>query len=171
MYPPTPVIVVSSATISNVWLDIIDSEASQPEENAPEGDSTAAEPSAASTAPEAATGTEEASEDEPGMWEETFKSHTDSKPYGPTSVGVDISFPGSRFVYGIPEHADDFALKVTKLVWTRQWNWKWMIHCCNYFPQTRGMDPYRLYNTDVFEYELSSPMALYGAVPFMVAKK
>ena len=33
------------------------------------------------------------------------------------------------------------------------------------------MDPYRLYNTDVFEYELSSPMALYGAVPFMVAKK
>lgn len=53
-------------------------------------------------------------EEEPGLWEETFKSHVDSKPYGPTSVGVDISFPGSRHVYGIPEHADSFALKQTK---------------------------------------------------------
>ncbi|XP_032796469.2 neutral alpha-glucosidase AB isoform X2 [Daphnia magna] len=87
-------------------------------------------------------------EEEPGLWEETFKSHVDSKPYGPTSVGVDISFPGSRHVYGIPEHADTFALK-----------------------QTRNGDPYRLYNTDVFEYELYNPMALYGAVPFMMAKR
>ena len=55
-------------------------------------------------------------EDEPGMWEETFKSHTDSKPFGPTSVGVDVSFPAARFVYGIPEHADNFALKSTKYV-------------------------------------------------------
>lgn len=52
--------------------------------------------------------------EEPGLWEETFKSHVDSKPFGPTSVGVDISFPGSRHVYGIPEHADSFALKQTK---------------------------------------------------------
>lgn len=52
--------------------------------------------------------------EEPGLWEETFKSHVDSKPLGPTSVGVDISFPGSRHVYGIPEHADTFALKQTK---------------------------------------------------------
>ncbi|XP_057364594.1 neutral alpha-glucosidase AB-like isoform X2 [Daphnia carinata] len=87
-------------------------------------------------------------EEEPGLWEETFKSHVDSKPYGPTSVGVDISFPGSRHVYGIPEHADTFALK-----------------------QTKNGDPYRLYNTDVFEYELYNPMALYGAVPFMMAKR
>jgi alpha 1,3-glucosidase len=33
---------------------------------------------------------------------------------GPSSVGVDISFPGFENVYGIPEHADDFALKTTK---------------------------------------------------------
>ena len=57
---------------------------------------------------------EKLEEDEPGMWEETFKSHVDSKPYGPTSVGVDISFPGSKHVYGIPEHADTFSLKQTK---------------------------------------------------------
>ena len=33
---------------------------------------------------------------------------------GPTSVGLDISFPGYEFVYGIPEHADTLALKSTK---------------------------------------------------------
>ena len=35
---------------------------------------------------------------------------------GPTSVGLDISFPGYEFVYGIPEHADTLALKSTKYV-------------------------------------------------------
>ena len=32
-------------------------------------------------------------------------------------------------------------------------------------------DPYRLYNSDVFEYELDSPMTLYGAIPFMHAHR
>ena len=32
-----------------------------------------------------------------------------------------------------------------------------------------GGDPYRLYNLDVFEYELDNPMALYGSIPFMYA--
>ena len=59
---------------------------------------------------------EKPEEDESGMWEETWKSHVDSKPYGPTSVGVDISFPGSKHVYGLPEHADSFVLKQTKYV-------------------------------------------------------
>ena len=30
-------------------------------------------------------------------------------------------------------------------------------------------EPYRLYNFDVFEYELDQTMALYGHVPFMMA--
>ncbi|XP_013399270.1 neutral alpha-glucosidase AB isoform X2 [Lingula anatina] len=84
--------------------------------------------------------------EEPDMWEESFKGHSDSKPNGPTSVGIDISFPGFEQVYGIPEHADSLALRSTK-----------------------DMDPYRLYNLDVFEYELDSPAALYGAVPVMLA--
>ncbi|XP_038066335.1 neutral alpha-glucosidase AB-like isoform X2 [Patiria miniata] len=84
--------------------------------------------------------------EEPGMWEETFKTHKDSKPKGPESVGVDFSFPGFAHVYGIPEHADTFALKTTV-----------------------STDPYRLYNLDVFEYELYNPMALYGSVPYMLA--
>ena len=35
----------------------------------------------------------------------------------------------------------------------------------------RNTDPYRLYNLDVFEYELNNPMALYGSVPVMLAHK
>ncbi|ESO91975.1 hypothetical protein LOTGIDRAFT_217135 [Lottia gigantea] len=89
---------------------------------------------------------EEKKEDETGMWEETFKTFTDSKPHGPSSIGIDVSFPGFENVYGIPEHADTMALKTTK-----------------------STDPYRLFNLDVFEYDLYNPMALYGAVPLMYA--
>lgn len=88
---------------------------------------------------------------------ESFGGHTDNKPHGTfqdhyfvssctlgaTSIGLDMMFPGSKHVYGIPEHATDFAIK-----------------------DTRGgsgySEPYRLYNLDVFEYELDEPMALYG---------
>jgi alpha 1,3-glucosidase len=51
--------------------------------------------------------------DDPTMWEETFKSHTDSKPHGPESVGMDVSFVGYEHVFGIPQHADHFALRST----------------------------------------------------------
>ncbi|XP_056135178.1 neutral alpha-glucosidase AB isoform X4 [Lampris incognitus] len=83
---------------------------------------------------------------EDGMWEETFKSHSDSKPNGPSSISLDFSLPGVEHVYGIPEHADTLKLKTTD-----------------------GGEPYRLYNLDVFQYELYNPMALYGAVPVMLA--
>ncbi|OAF65383.1 hypothetical protein A3Q56_06918, partial [Intoshia linei] len=46
----------------------------------------------------------------------------------------------------IPEHTDSFALKDT----------------------TNG-EPYRLYNLDVFEYELNSRMAIYGSIPYIIA--
>ncbi|KAF4519178.1 hypothetical protein B566_EDAN008241 [Ephemera danica] len=81
-----------------------------------------------------------------GAWQENFKSHHDSKPLGPSSVGLDFSFPGADYAYGIPEHSDSFALKATK-----------------------DTDPYRLYNLDVFEYELDNGMALYGSIPFLFA--
>ncbi|CAF1341722.1 unnamed protein product [Rotaria sordida] len=91
--------------------------------------------------------TENNTEDnEDGMWEETFKSHHDSKPNGPSSIGVDINFLNFENVYGIPEHADAFSLR-----------------------STHDTDPYRLYNLDIFEYDIKNPMALYGAVPYMLA--
>ena len=49
-----------------------------------------------------------------GFWEESFRGHHDSKPFGPASVGMDISFPGSQHLYGLPEHASSMALKTTK---------------------------------------------------------
>ncbi|CAF1299702.1 unnamed protein product [Adineta ricciae] len=85
-------------------------------------------------------------ENEEGMWEETFKSHKDPKPYGPSSIGVDINFLNFENVYGIPEHADAFSLR-----------------------STHDTDPYRLFNVDVFEYDIQNPMALYGSVPYMLA--
>lgn len=91
--------------------------------------------------------------DQPGMWEESFGSHHDSKPNGPTAVGVDVSFPFATSAYGIPEHATSHSLAPT---------------------DSLG-EPYRLYNLDVFEYELgwqakdASAMALYGSIPFLLA--
>uniref|UniRef100_A0A3Q3EL20 Glucosidase II alpha subunit b n=1 Tax=Labrus bergylta TaxID=56723 RepID=A0A3Q3EL20_9LABR len=89
---------------------------------------------------------EEEEKEEEGMWEETFKSHSDGKPNGPSAISLDFSWPGVEHVYGIPEHADTLRLKTTD-----------------------NGDPYRLYNLDVFQYELYNPMALYGAVPVMLA--
>lgn len=81
-------------------------------------------------------------DEEPGSWEESFREFNDSKPNGPEAVAGDFTFHNAEVLFGIPEHADSFALKVTA-----------------------GLEPYRLYNLDVFEYELDSRMALYGSVP------
>ncbi|PCH35732.1 glycoside hydrolase family 31 protein [Wolfiporia cocos MD-104 SS10] len=90
-------------------------------------------------------------EEEDGYWEEKFNTWTDSKPKGPESLSVDITFPNHGHVYGIPQHATRLSL-----------------------PTTRGADahysdPYRLYNADVFEYLADSPMSLYGSIPVMHA--
>lgn len=63
-------------------------------------------------------------------------------------MGVDISFPGALRAYGLPEHGDNLPLRTTG---------------------PGVSEPYRLYNLDVFEYELDSTMAIYGAVPVLYA--
>ncbi|TKS72276.1 Neutral alpha-glucosidase AB [Collichthys lucidus] len=93
------------------------------------------------------TAKEEEEKVEDGMWEETFKSHSDGKPNGPSAISLDFSLPGVEHVYGIPEHAESLRLKTTD-----------------------NGDPYRLYNLDVFQYELYNPMALYGSVPTVFGK-
>eukprot|EP00613_Pedinella_sp_CCMP2098_P070138 CAMPEP_0171921638 /NCGR_PEP_ID=MMETSP0993-20121228/20470_1 /TAXON_ID=483369 /ORGANISM="non described non described, Strain CCMP2098" /LENGTH=937 /DNA_ID=CAMNT_0012559095 /DNA_START=98 /DNA_END=2911 /DNA_ORIENTATION=+ len=86
-----------------------------------------------------------------GFWEESFGGHQDSKPYGPSSVGMDISFPGSSHIYGLPEHASSMTLKTTT------------------GPDSHYKEPYRMYTLDVFEYELDEPMALYGSIPMIMS--
>ena len=95
----------------------------------------------------------EPEEDESTWWDETFGGNTDSKPKGPESVAMDINFLGFEHVYGLAEHTGPLSLK-----------------------ETRGGEgnfdqPYRMYNSDVFEYDLDSPMTLYGSIPFMQAHK
>ncbi|XP_061360012.1 probable glucan 1,3-alpha-glucosidase [Gastrolobium bilobum] len=84
-------------------------------------------------------------------WEESFRSYTDKRPYGPQSISFDVSFYGADFVYGIPERATSLALKPTR------------------GPGVDESEPYRLFNLDVFEYIHDSPFGLYGSVPFMVS--
>lgn len=54
--------------------------------------------------------------DESTWWEETFGGTTDSKPRGPESIGLDITFPGYEHVFGIPEHAGPLSLRETRYV-------------------------------------------------------
>lgn len=51
--------------------------------------------------------------DPEGWWEETFKSHTDSKPRGPEAMSLDLAFPGAQHVYGLPERATALSLEAT----------------------------------------------------------
>eukprot|EP00457_Paulinella_chromatophora_P001004 gb/GEZN01001006.1/.p1 GENE.gb/GEZN01001006.1/~~gb/GEZN01001006.1/.p1 ORF type:complete len:956 (+),score=156.39 gb/GEZN01001006.1/:58-2925(+) len=89
--------------------------------------------------------------DTEGMWEHKWKTHTETIPRGPAAIALDVSFINSEHIFGVPEHASDFALK-----------------------STRGAsggykEPFRLWNLDVFEYELDEPMSLYGAVPLLLS--
>ena len=79
-------------------------------------------------------------------WEEKFKTHKDSRPRGPESVAMDVSFSNSRHLYGLPEHTDSFVLA-----------------------ETVSGEPYRLFNLDVFQFELDERMALYGGIPFIAS--
>jgi alpha-glucosidase (family GH31 glycosyl hydrolase) len=62
------------------------------------------------------------------------------------SVAADVAFPRAIGLYGLPEHALDLRL-----------------------PTTCTREPLRLYNLDVFEYELNSELGLYGSIPFILA--
>ena len=89
------------------------------------------------------------------MQGDNFGGHRDSMPRGARSVGLDISFPYAQHVYGIPEHATSLSLPTTA-------------------PGSAGVnghfsEPYRLYNLDVFEYEIGNTMALYGSIPLLLA--
>lgn len=98
--------------------------------------------------PDGCTAENTQSETPARTYAEPFSTYQDLRPYGPMSVGMDLHFPNSDHIYGIPEHADKFSLRDTR-------------------PDSG--DPYRLYNVDIFEYEINTPMSLYGAIPFMIS--
>ncbi len=95
---------------------------------------------------------ERGAEDPEGWWDETFKSHKDSKKRGPEGISFDISWPSHTDVFGLPERATSLSLKSTV--------------------DAGGnpiAEPYRLYNLDVFEYLAESNFGLYGSIPMMYA--
>ncbi|XP_072842320.2 neutral alpha-glucosidase C [Pogona vitticeps] len=83
-----------------------------------------------------------------GLWEEKFGSFLDIKANGPSSIGLDFSLYGFEHIYGIPQHAETLLLK-----------------------NTSDDDVYRLYNLDVFGYQIHSKMGIYGSVPLLLAHK
>ncbi|KAF9012644.1 alpha-glucosidase [Cyathus striatus] len=90
-------------------------------------------------------------EEEDAYWDESFSSWTDTKPKGPESLSLDITFPNHGTIFGIPQHATRLALPTTA------------------GEEPTFTDPYRLYNADVFEYLASSPVSLYGSIPILHA--
>uniref|UniRef100_A0AAY5KRM4 Glycoside hydrolase family 31 N-terminal domain-containing protein n=1 Tax=Esox lucius TaxID=8010 RepID=A0AAY5KRM4_ESOLU len=87
-------------------------------------------------------------QDDSSLWQETWREFVDIKANGPSSVGADLCLHGYNHVYGLPEHADSLKLS-----------------------DTRHGEPYRLYNLDVFAYDLHSRLGLYGSVPLVLAHK
>nr|XP_033808266.1 neutral alpha-glucosidase C isoform X2 [Geotrypetes seraphini] len=87
-------------------------------------------------------------EEDLGLWKEKFGSFVDYKASGPSSVGLDFSLHGYEHVYGLPERTEPLQLQ-----------------------STSDSNAYRLYNLDVFGYELQSKMGLYGSVPLLLAHK
>jgi alpha 1,3-glucosidase len=99
---------------------------------APDADAAAAAAAAAE-----ATAAQQHRFDIDGDWNESFGSHTESKPRGPASVAMDVTFHNTRHAFGIPEHAADFALKDTRGRSTDG--------------RATFSSPYRMFNLDVFE--------------------
>lgn len=81
------------------------------------------------------------------MFADDFQySKQDSIPFGPESIALDFTFNKFTSLFGIPEHADSLRLR-----------------------DTTNDQPYRLFNVDVFQYNLDSKMPMYGAIPLLIA--
>lgn len=92
--------------------------------------------------------TSQENQEDLGLWEEKFGKFVDVKANGPSSIGLDFSFHGFEHLYGIPQHAESHQLK-----------------------NTRDGDAYRLYNLDVYGYQIHDKMGIYGSVPYLLAHK
>lgn len=83
------------------------------------------------------------------MFGDNFEySRKDTIPFGPESVALDFSFKDYQNAYGIPEHADSLRLR-----------------------DTSERDPYRLFNVDVFEYNLQATTPMYGSIPLLIVSR
>ena len=80
-------------------------------------------------------------------WNDNYNGFEDIIPRGPSSIGLDFSFIGNQALCGLAEHTDSVLLS-----------------------DTHNSEPYRLYNLDVFSYEIDSKSSIYGCVPYLFSK-
>nr|AAN74758.1 neutral alpha glucosidase C hybrid [synthetic construct] len=97
---------------------------------------------------ETSVDTSQENQEDLGLWEEKFGKFVDIKANGPSSIGLDFSLHGFEHLYGIPQHAESHQLK-----------------------NTGDGDAYRLYNLDVYGYQIYDKMGIYGSVPYLLAHK
>lgn len=140
-------------TAASTESEVQAKQSAEPNAEPEKKDEVAAEDAPATNAEDAVPSPDSVIREGDGFWDERWKSHFDSKPRGPTSFGADVAFLRSSHVYGIPERAAPFALPPTKSS-----------------DGTPKGKPYRLYNLDVFEYEVEGrdTQPLYGSIPFMM---
>lgn len=107
------------------------------------------------------------------MFTDDFQySKSDTIPLGPESVGLDFTFVKYDNVYGIPEHADALKLRDTSSTNTILSRDKESSSPNNLkYLQRKTCDPYRLFNVDVFEYNVDSKQPMYGSIPLMIAAR
>ncbi|KAK4536202.1 hypothetical protein CDCA_CDCA07G2227 [Cyanidium caldarium] len=70
----------------------------------------------------------------------------DANDTASASVAADVLFPRAQCALGLPQHTLNLRL-----------------------PNTHNTTPIRLYNLDVFEYELEKELGLYGSIPMVMA--
>lgn len=123
-----------------------------------------AEEAALQASPQASAGAETASPPPiddtgcDGCGSVTFQSHTDPQPRGAQAVTADIFFPGATSLHGLPGRTLPLSLPVS-------------VSPSLVAPDVSAVtEPVRLYNLDVFEYELDKPLGLYGAIPLVYAR-
>lgn len=90
-----------------------------------------------------------------------FEGTIDRIPNGPTSVGIDFLFHGNSVrLHGLPEHTLNLTLPYTTNKLRKR----------NRIEFHSVTDPIRLFNVDINKYEIGNPMAMYGSIPFVIAR-
>ncbi len=95
--------------------------------------------------------------DTSGLWTETFAGFVDSKPRGPSAVGLDVEFIEADSVFGLPEHTLPFNLPV------------FSESSSSAAEATPDYEEIRFFNGDIFNHPAHSKAALYGSIPMITA--
>lgn len=85
------------------------------------------------------------------LWETWFDGLLDTTQAGPQAVGIDIRVPEVLTLHGMAEHA-----------------LPWKLPMSDEYPNSLDKyEPIRFWNSDIPEFELNSPMALYATIPLL----